>query len=161
MKHSGAAALLMLLAAGCSYTSKPMHPENIRTIHLPIFDNRTFRRTLEFDLTRAIKTELLHKSDFRLADRESADTELSGEIVDIRENVLLEDLNDDTVQTSVTVTVDLIWRDLRTGRILLNRKGFSDTAELTMVRGENIGTATEEAFRDLAERVVDLLEEDW
>ena len=87
--------------------------------------------------------------------------ELTGEIVDVRENVLLEDLNDDVVETSITVTVDVIWRDRRSGRVLLDRRGVSDTAELIALRGENVGTATEEAFRDLAERIVELLEEDW
>jgi len=161
MKRIAAIVLLGAVVCGCSYTSKPMRPANLRTIHLPIFDNRTFRRGLEFSLTEAIKTELLHKSDFRLADRDRADTELTGEIVEVREGVLMEDLNDDIVETSVTVTVDIVWRDLRTGRILLKRQGVTDTAEFIVLRGENIGTATEEAFRDIAERIVDLLEQDW
>jgi len=143
------------------YTSKPLGPADVRSVHLPVFDNRTFRRGLEFQLTEAIKTELLHKSDLRIVDRDVADTELTGEIVDVRENVLLEDLNDDVVETSITVTVDVIWRDRRSGRVLLDRRGVSDTAELIALRGENVGTATEEAFRDLAERIVELLEEDW
>lgn len=143
------------------YTSKALGPQNVRSVHVPVFDNRTFRRGLEFQLTAAIKNELLHKSDLRIADREVADTELTGEIVDVREHVLLEDLNDDVVETSITVTVDVVWRDLRSGRAILDRRGVSDTAELIALRGENVGTATEEAFRDLAERIVELLEEDW
>ncbi len=154
--------LIVLAAlAGCGYSAKPMTPRNVRTVYVPIFDNRTFRRGIEFQLTQAVKTELLHKADLRLSSSETADTELVGEIVDVRESVLLEDLNDDVVETGVTVTVDLVWRDLRTNRVILDRKNLSDTAEFIVTRGESVGTATEEAFRDMAERIVDLLVEKW
>ena len=162
MKPRHACCLLILSAVvGCGYTSRPLIPSNVRTVHLPIFDNRTFRRGLEFQLTQAVKSELLYKSDLRIADLATADTILIGEIVDVRESVLLEDLNDDIVETGVTITVDLVWKDRRTGRIIAERKGISDTAEFIVTRGESIGTATEEAFRDLAERIVSSLQEDW
>ena len=160
-RYQAVCALIVLALAGCGYTTKPLTPDNVRTIYVPIFDNRTFRRGLEFQLTQAVKTEILYKSDLRIASRASADTELIGEIVEVRENVLMEDLHDDIVETGVTITVDIVWRDRRTNRILLEHKDISDTAEFIVTRGESIGTATEEAFRDLAERIVSLLQEDW
>ena len=161
MKRCCASILVLSLICGCGYTTIARTPPNVHTIYVPVFDNRTFRRGSEFDLTRAIKTEILHKSDLRIASRHRADSELIGEIVEIDESVLLEDLNDDIVASGVTVTVNIVWRDLRTGRTLLDIKGVSDGAQFIVLRGENVGSATEEAFRDLAEQIVRLLEKDW
>ncbi len=154
-------AVGLALLAGCGYSAKPMTPPNVRTVYVPIFDNRTFRRGLEFELTKAVKDQLLFRSDLRLARKEYADTELLGEIVDVDENVLTEDLRDDIVETGVTVTVHIIWKDLRTNRILLERKNLSETARFIVTRGENKGAATKEAFHDLAERIVELLVDPW
>lgn len=161
MKPHLAIRFLALLVCGCTYTSKPLTRANVHTVHLPIFDNRTFRRGLEFRLTEAIKNELLYKTDLKIVDLDHADTVLTGEIVDVRESVLMEDLKDDIVETSVTVTVDIMWRDRRTNRVILDRRGICDTAKFVLLRGENVGTATDEAFRDLAEHIVESLQEDW
>ena len=162
MKLCQLARVLVLFGiAGCGYTTQARNPANVHSVYVPIFDNRTFRRGLEVQLTQAVKTELLHKSGLRLASQPNADTELIGEIVDVRESVLLQDLRDDIVETGVSITVDLVWKDRRTGRILLDKRGVTDTAEFIVTRGETIGVATEEAFRDLAERIVALLEEGW
>lgn len=161
MKPRVALALLALLVCGCSYTGKPLTYPNVRTVYLPIFDNRTFRRGLEFKLTEAIKNELLYKTDLAIVDLDHADTVLTGEIVDVRESVLLEDLHDDIVETSVTVTVDVVWRDRRTDRVILDKRGVACAARFVLLRGENVGTATQEAFRDLAEQIVESLQTDW
>ena len=35
------------------YTTKPNYDPCIKSVYVPIFENKTFRRGLEFDLTRA------------------------------------------------------------------------------------------------------------
>ena len=138
----------LVAACGCGtvkkimtlgYTSKSLSPQNVRTVHLPVFENRTFRRGLEFQLTAAIKNELLHKSDLRIADRDVADTELTGEIVDVREHVLLElqDLRDHGVASLYSYLgirykkqgdeVVTSYDELEEGLALLRRFGFDGT----------------------------------
>ena len=80
--------LPLVLLLGCGYTARSIHLAAVDSVYVPVFDNRTFRRGLEFDLTRAVTTEILHKSDLRIASRNRADTELIGEIVDIDEQVV-------------------------------------------------------------------------
>src|SRR5262245_15270336 len=67
------------------YTTAPLYDDAIRTVYVPIFENVSFRRGLEFDLTRAVVREIEAKTPFKVVNcREQADTELHGKIVNRR-----------------------------------------------------------------------------
>src|SRR5438128_120449 len=79
-----------LALPGCSdghlnllgYTTEPSYDCTIQTVYVPIPQNVTFRRGLEFELKRAIDREIESKTIFRVtSDRDSADTELVTKIV--------------------------------------------------------------------------------
>src|SRR5205823_6228821 len=62
---------------------------SIHTVHVPIFQNRTFYKGLEFDLTRAVVREIELKTPYKVvgADQD-ADAELSGTIVGFTKSTL-------------------------------------------------------------------------
>src|SRR3990167_4650190 len=43
----------------CSYSSKSLLRSNVRSIYIPIFENNTFRRGYEFDITKAVRDQIL------------------------------------------------------------------------------------------------------
>lgn len=135
--------------------------QNVHTIYVPIFDNKTFRRGLEFDLTNAIKNEILFKTRLKIVDKGHADSALYGEIADVQESVLIEDPEANITESSVTLIVNFSWVDLRTGRTLVERKNIQQRAEFIPRRKEDEGTAEREAFVDMAERIINLMEERW
>src|SRR5438876_10008634 len=47
------------------YTTRPNYDTNIHSVRVPIFQNVTFRRGLEFDLTRAVIREIESKTHFK------------------------------------------------------------------------------------------------
>ena len=49
-----ACAAGLALVMGCGYSSRPMTRGDVRTVYVPVFDNQTMRRGMEFDLTRAV-----------------------------------------------------------------------------------------------------------
>src|SRR5262249_16212598 len=53
------------------YTSRPNYDTSIRTVYVPIFKNQSFRRGLEFDLTRAVIREIQAKTPYRVVSNES------------------------------------------------------------------------------------------
>src|SRR3712207_3300847 len=80
-----------------AYTTQPQYNRNITSVYVPIFKNMTFRRGLEFDLTRAVVraiewyTPYKVISDFSALDctyADRADTELSGTIISLNKNIL-------------------------------------------------------------------------
>ncbi|MBI4008584.1 MAG: LptE family protein [Candidatus Brocadiales bacterium] len=134
---------------------------DLEGIHVPIFDNDTFRRGLEFGLTKAVKDEILFRTRLKIVDKEDADAILYGKIADVQENVLSENIADDIVEGSVTVLLDIKLVDARTGRNVIEKKGLQWKTEYIGRRGEAVSTAENEAFVDIAERIVNLMEEDW
>jgi len=152
----------LVVVAGCAhYSSRSLLPENVRTIYVPIFDNRTFRRGIEVELTEALKREILAKTHLRIVAKDEADTILFGEIVDFRESVLIENVADEAVESNAIVYVDFMWKDQRTGQILAEAKGVSESARFVLARGETVAKAKADSFEDLAERIINMMEKEW
>src|SRR4051812_4723943 len=71
------------------YTTKPNYDTCIKTIYVPIFENKTFKRGMEFDLTRAVVREIEWKTPYKVvSDPSKADTELTGTIIAFNKNIL-------------------------------------------------------------------------
>src|SRR5262245_18623075 len=71
------------------YTTQPNYDTSIRTVYVPIFKNNTFRRGLEFELTRAVIREIEAKTPYKVvSDPCNADTELSGAIIALTKTVI-------------------------------------------------------------------------
>jgi hypothetical protein len=149
------------LLGACGYTSRSLMRQNVNTVYISIFDNQTFRRGLEFDLTNALKNEVLYKTRLKVVDKDHADSALSGTITDVQEGVLIEDPKGDIVESSVIIFVNFSWVDLRTGRTIVKKQNVTQRAEFRPRRRETVATASNQAFVDLAERIVNLMEEEW
>src|SRR5437016_468028 len=64
------------------YTTAHNYDCSIHTVRVPIFDNRTFRRGLEFDLTQAVVRDIQLHTPYRVVGCDQpADTELQGRII--------------------------------------------------------------------------------
>jgi hypothetical protein len=122
-----AAALLIALAlSSCEsgghftvlgYTTRPNYDESIKTVRVPIFENRTFRRGLEFDLTRAVIREIELKTPYKVVQGD-ADTELKGTIISYNKNIINRNQLNEVREAETTLAVELVWKDLRSGEIL-------------------------------------------
>lgn len=152
---------LSLLLSACGYTSRSQMRQNVNTIYIPIFDNHTFRRGLEFDLTNAIKNEIQFRTRLKIVDKDHADSALYGEIADVQKLVLLEDPRANVTEASMNIIINFSWVDLRTGKTIVKKANINQKAELVSRRKEDEGTAQREAFVDLAEKVINLMEDEW
>lgn len=157
--------LFLLLAiniiAGCSYSSRSILKQNVNTVYIPILDNQTFRRGMEYELTKAIKNEIMFKTQLRIVNKNTADSLLEGEIVSFTEQTMIVDADDRIVEGRIFITVNFSWKDLRTDRLLVDGKDVIGTTEFVVDRGETIMTAKNEAYTDIAEKMVDQMNERW
>ncbi len=149
------------LISGCGYTTKPLISRKINSIYIPIFENETFRKGLEFDLTNAVKNEIMSNTKLRITTQDNADTILTGKIQKVTESMLSSNVEDNIVEGRVIIYVDIKLVDRRTGRTLIEEKGLKRPAEYIVKRGENIKTASQESLVFLAETIVYQLEEKW
>ncbi len=197
--------IALALAAGCQsgrdftflgYSTKPQHDETIRTVYVPVFKNLAFQTTanreLEVDITRAVIREIEQRTRIKVvSDRERADTELLGTLVNLRKGVVNTNQQNLTREAEITATVNLVWRDLRDGRVLSNRRPAAapeaavpfdpslPPAEPVAARekaipaqvvavgrvvpelGETNATANQSIANQLARQIVNMMESNW
>ena len=92
---------------------------SIHTVRVPIFENRTFVRGLEFELTRAVVREIELKTPYKVVGADcNADTELDGTIINFTKGTLNVDQLNEIREQETDLTVEVVWRDLRTGQVL-------------------------------------------
>lgn len=156
--------ILLILAsfmASCGYTSRSLIDQNVQSVYVPIFDNDTFRRDLEYDLTKAIKEEILFRTQLKIVDEKHADTILTGILKDVQENVLIENPDAVTIESRVNVFVQFSWLDQRTGRILIDKQNVAASAEFIATRNEDVRSGEIEAFVNTARKIINLMERKW
>ncbi len=154
-------AFVFVLASGCGYSQKSLISRKINSIYIPIFDNITFKRGLEFELTKAVKDEIMSKTNLRIVQKDSADTILYGTIKDVTERVLTQNTEDNIVEGRVIIHVDIKLVDRRTDRTLIKKSNLKNSAEFIVKRGETIDSAAEESLAALAKVIVYHLEDKW
>lgn len=156
-----AAALIVALAAtGCGYQTGSLHRDDIRTVAVPIFQSREFRRGLEQHLTEELVKMIELRTPYKVTSRERADTVILGTVENLTESVLAEDDRDELTEVQVGVTVTYTWKDLKTGEAL--RSGMPHEAwHYAPSEGQTLRSAQNTAMRRLAEQIVHDMEADW
>ena len=153
--------MLAALMCGCGYSTKSLINRDISSIHIPIFENDTFRRGIEFGLTKAVKDEIMSKTNLRIASKDNADTILHGTVTDFTERIITHGFRDSIVEAEMTLFVDIQLVDRRTGRVLVHKKGIRQATGYIVRRGETLESASAEGVVDLAETIVNLLAKKW
>ncbi|MGQ0629181.1 MAG: LPS assembly lipoprotein LptE [Phycisphaerales bacterium] len=146
------------------YSTASTYPTEIESIAVPVFQNTTFARGLEVELTEALVAELRKSSPYRVVQSDSPQSTLRGTITgsDLRKlstgrtSGLVEDL-------AVVLTVDFEWKDNRTGRVLSARRGFTTAEAFAPSRGvgERIETGQHAAVQEMARAIAGELRAGW
>lgn len=153
---------LTIALGGCGYSHEALQPQNIRTVYVEMFQSKEFRRGIEMQLTEALRKEIDRGTPYRNAPKNRADTVLSGEILEVRQGVLGKNRPLDTpTELAATFVISYRWKDMRTGRILVENKEFTQTVEYVPPIGEPFSVASEQAVNKLARRIVDSMETGW
>jgi hypothetical protein len=169
---AAALACLALVAVGCGpesddstvagYQWKSLYRTDVHTVCVPIFETRDFHRGVEFQVSDALVHEIEAFTPYKVVARDHADTILEGEIVSVRTHPLSYSQQSDLPQEQLaSVVVNFTWKDLRSGKILLQRKNFEQSASYypTLAEGQFIGTQT--AAEKMAAGIVHEMEAEW
>lgn len=165
-----------LVLAGCGYNQQnsdknkleggyrwnSLYREDVQTVAVPIFTSKEFRRGLEFRLTEAVQKQLELRAPYKVVAREKADTILEGQITEVRSMTLSKDYRTALPREQmITITVDLVWKDQRNGRILCNRKNLTQSGVYIQNLGEGEVVGSQEAIERFALAIVQELQSDW
>ena len=144
-------------ATGCGYRHQAIFPDDVATVAVPIFTNRSFYQGVQFDLTEAIKKQIEWRTPYKVVNRARADTILTGQIVRITQSVLSRRRQGGLPQdVEYQMMVNFEWKDLRTGRILRQQSGRLIAAAYGPARqiGESQALGRQRMVVRVAEKVV-------
>jgi lipopolysaccharide assembly LptE-like protein len=161
-------ACLLLLAACSSdptrgYSLASTYAQDIRSVSVPIFENTTFFRGMEIELTDAIIKEIQRTTPWVVV-QGSGQTTLTGSITDTQLHNLSTKSGTGLVEEmGVQTTVDFEWRDARTGKVLVSRKAFKAMETFVPARGtsERIELGQHAVVQELARGIVAELRTTW
>ena len=152
-------ALALLCTTGCGYSlGYEGRLEGIRTVHVGVVGNDTFRQRLERDLTRSITVKLSEYSGYRHAPKDRADAILKVTVVGARNRTLV--LGAPIREGSLDAIAKIQLIERRTGQILVEKQ-VRDISEYRTMIGEDDSTARQELVSDLGRRIVLALETDF
>ncbi len=160
MKKNILICFLLAALSGCGYTAGFKMPEGIETIHVKVFENKTFYRGLDFDITQALKREILARTDLKVVREKEADVVFSGTVDKVEEFVLREDINDIPQEMQIKLTISAVAKD-RAGKVLFQQKKLNRSVSYVIILGEDERLARSRALREVAEELVYRLAEKW
>ena len=166
------AAVSLILSAGCAsyqFGSEALFPIGIRTVHIPIARNQTFRHDLGPRLTDALVEEVERRTPYKVVSNPNADTVLRCNVTSETKVVLTETSSDDprALDTAISVSASWVSRD---GQMLMQNSvalqeldgiGFSQSARFVPEAGQSIDMANQTAIELLAQRIVSQMESRW
>ena len=154
------AALGSAALSACGYSTHRLVEEpSVSTVAVLQFDNKTFRRDLEFRLTRAVAEEVRARTSWRIASPSTADALLSGTIHSAETSILAEDVRSAPIVDRLRMVVDAKLVERCSGKVLRAWR-VVDRTEYTPGRFQETleGSAVDRISRQLAEQVVQGLE---
>src|SRR5262249_52437056 len=112
--------------------------------------------------TKAVVNQIEATTPYKVVPRERADTILEGEIMQIRVNTLSKDTHSAVpTEQLLDMTINFTWKNLHTGRILVERRGLEQTASFYPTLGEGREVGTQAATETMALQIVHELQADW
>jgi hypothetical protein len=160
---TAAGALLGGCAGASGYTNASLFPSDIETVYLEMFDNRSFRRGVEYTLTDALAKRIEAQTPYKIvSDRDRADSVMSGQLVTIGEGILtIERETGRALEKEVLLTAVVNWKNLKTGRLMLNNQNVTATASFSEFQSQDFTYASAVAANKLATNIVQLMENPW
>lgn len=160
---------LLTGCAGYNFGSQSMFRPDIRTIHIPIAKNDSFRHDVGVRLTEALIRKIQDRTPYIVTSDPNADSVLTCRFGGDSKQVLTETATDEVRALDMIVSVDASWIGRRGEVLMENRilpEGnlsliFSQEARVVPEAGQSIETELQNAIEDLADRIVSQMEARW
>lgn len=156
-----------LLVCGCAgvagYSDQSLFPQEISSISLEMFDNRSFRRGVEYELSDALAKRIESETPYKIASNaDRADSLMRGQIVSISESVLTTEREIGlALEKEVELKAIVTWKDLKTGKLLIDNQTVTASASYSDYQMQDFGYASAIAANKLAQKIVELMEKNW
>ena len=150
-------------AAMSGYSNKSLFPDDVQSVCLDMFDNQTFRRGIEYELSDALSKRIETETPYKIvSDRNLADTVISGQIVSIGESALSTERETGRIlEKEVELIAIVNWKNLNTGELLIDNQTISSAASYSEYQMQDFKYGSSLAANKMARKIVELMEEKW
>jgi hypothetical protein len=167
-----AAALgVLLLAGGCSYSTRNALPPHMKSIAVPMFTNKTFineyTRKVEVEVTEAVRNAFIQGGELKVVGREGASLILEGEITKLDREVLRNDRFGDPAEVRLTIRARISLYDVKEARhlfkdvLVTNAEKKSESGVYNLRRGEDEAMGRQQAIEDIGKVIMRRVVERW
>ena len=152
---------------GCAgpdaYSNASLFPDDVDSVYLEMFDSRSFRRGIEYTLSEALAKRIETETPYKIvSSRDRADSVISGQLTSAGESILtLEREIGRALEKEVVLTAVVNWKNLKTGRLMINSETVSAAATYSEFQGQDFTYASAVAANKLAQDIVELMENQW
>jgi len=162
--------LLFVLLTNCSndptmgYSSSSLYTPQFKSVSVPIFQNNSTARELEFMLTDAVIKEIEARTPYQVLKEQYSDTLLTGTISSVELNTISQSrITGLDNEVMITVNIDFEWLDLLNGRRIVGRKNFSSSALFipSQPSAEPIEMGQFAIAQQLSSDIVDQMQSSW
>ena len=102
------------------------------------------------------------RTPYKVQPKDRADTILEGEIIDVTRQTISSDSRADIPQEQLyVVRINFVWKDLRSGQILCERRNFQQTATFYPTLAEDQFVGQQQNVEKLAVGIVQELQANW
>lgn len=148
-------ALILVVISHCGYYSfsGSSLPPNIRTIAIPMFENRTTEFGVREDITDALIYEFTQDNSLKVVDQRSADSIIEGTISTIREQAGAYNQQEQVKEIRIYVTVQAKFEDLKNKKVMWEEQISQwGTYSPDSPSGEN--STRQDAIREAIDKIV-------
>lgn len=165
-------AAASLAASGCAgyqVGNHTLYRQDIRTVHVPVFESDSFRPFLGERLTESVIKQIELHTPYKVVGSKSADSTLQGRVLNASKQVLVENSFDEPRELEVGMRVQVAWIN-HLGQPLCPPQHFPIPAELVDISqstnyvpevGQSMVTQEQVVINRLAQQIVSTMEMPW
>lgn len=155
------AAATLLLTASCGvYTFSPSALGGVKTVAVPLFDNRTAESGLSEDLTDKLARAFVDDNTLRVVPEGRADAVLRGAVVSYKREAYAYDANEVVKEYIVHIDLDLGFYEKKNMKAIWEEKGMSNWGTYDSVT-ETEDDGKERAINKLVEDILNKTVKGW
>lgn len=157
-------ALAALGPGACGYSTTSRTARDIKSIHVPFFDNQTAEPNLELSVTDRIIQNLVNDNTLKVVPEDAADAILDGRITEFHNRPFSfnQDLNAEEYRVVITVVITLYNRKTNEP-IWQNRtiEGNGNYFVEQVADGRTFDDAVAESLEEITNQILNLTVQDW
>ncbi len=157
----GLLVLVIVVTSSCMYSFKGSLPPHIRSIAIPLFENRTAEYGVNETVTDLLTQQFLQEGVLQLDDENTADSVLEGAVVRISDSPNPYNEAEQVIDYRVTIGLQIQWYDQVQDQVRLEEPvsawGVYDAQGGTPTREDGI----QEAIEKIADDIINSITANW